>query len=479
MTVIEARMAHQLQIPESSKTNSSTLLDPEVSDVLFHFDTIISELERSTLEGSTPPSLTPRSLSPSEHLLAPKYLSETLSHPVKDNLSPPGVRGVLVSKKEETAVKVSMSNGENAKEIETSPPEATNSNNVQPKVRIRDIQQQFLHRPQVKREVQVVTRDALTPGLRGNVKSLIAQMQSSSRESSPASSDTELKDAQTKSRPRSASITLKISMLTQPTTSSSSADSDVFEKEPAPLGRSISEIAQGFESKGQDSDVDTRASAPSIPRKKVQSPFILTSRDSSAEETHRKQQHVKFGVPDKQQHVKFEVPDKQQDVKFGVPDKQQDVKFEVPDETSSAAIETSQSRDHHKEVKSPPYGMQRERQDDTKKHISNGTSPPFSPTLLVESMEDARKSSPLTSHANSPSRDRSVTTVPAEPLLSPPADQPYRFRSISDVSHNTRILASFRTESSISSTGSTAEQESESLVRTLLLNTQFAVNKTL
>ena len=451
--ILESGVAHQLQIPESTNINSSIILDVEVSATLFHFDTIISELERSTLEGITPLSLTPRSLSPSEQLLASKDVIETLSHLAKDKLPPPGIKGEPVNEKEETAVQVSMRNGEKSKEIETSPPEAVpDPSNVQPKVRISDIQHQFLHHPQVKRDVEVVTRDALTPGLRGNVKSLIAQMQRSSTESSP-SSDAELRDAQTKSRPRSASITHKISMLThQSTTSPSSADCDLFEKEPTPvIGRSISEIAQGFETKRQDSDADSWASVPFIPRKKVQSPFILTAKDRSLEETH------------KQQHVKFEAPDKQQHVKFGPPDKQQHGKFGLPKEKSSATTKTTQS----KEVTSPWYGVQREgtgREDDTKKHISNGMSPPFSPTLLVESMEDERKSSVLTSHAYSPSRDKSVTTtVPAEPLLSPPAGQPYRFRSISDVSHNTRILSSFRTESSI--TG--AEPENESLVRTI------------
>ena len=446
---------------DPSKRDSSALfLDTEVSDVLFHFDSIVSELERSTLEGSTP-----RSLSPSEPLIQASIPAQA-REPQVSNTS--GQKRLPAKEtdvpKGEGERETPLTNGEEKEEVEMTTEAVRTSGSVQPKIRIRDIQQQFLHSSQSNRESSAPAREVMAPGLRGNVKSLIAQMQGTSRESSPAP-EPEVKETHLRqNRPRSVSITQRISMLTQ-----TSVENEVFEKkEPTPvLARRISELAHDFESKIHEREADSKAITPPVQRRKVQSPFISPV-SKTTDDLPRERLRPKYSHQPKS-HVKFKEPETTEEAKTAGEVVQEVAPHIEPSE--------SQGEGYSMEETSPPK-MQREEDEvmeEKREHVSNGhetpTSPVLSPTLVVEPAEE-EKTSPSPSHVvetppvstEEPGADsRAHPTVPHESALSPVLDQPYRFRSISDVSHNTRMLTSYRTESSIST--NISEQEDEPLVR--------------
>lgn len=460
--VLPAVVMRRLQVQDPSKRDSSAIfLDSEVSDVLFHFDSIVSELERSTMEGSTP-----RSLSPSEQLMQASIAAQARVNQVSDTAEQrrlPAKETDVPTEERET--ETPLTNGEEKEEVEMTTEAVRTSGSVQPKIRIRDIQQQYLQSSQTNRESSVPSRETVAPGLRGNVKSLIAQMQGTSRESSPAS-EPEVKETHLRqNRPRSTSITQRISMFTQ-----TSVENEVFEKkEPTPvLTRRISELAQDFESKIHEREVDSKAITPPIQRRKVQSPFI-SPLSKTTDDLPRERLRPKFPQQLKS-HVKFKEPDTTEETK---------TTGEVDQEVATHAQPSGSQGEGTSTKETSLPKMQREEEEEVKEekveHISNGhktpTSPVLSPTLVVEPAEEA-ETRPSPSHSvetppasmEEPVSDSRVRpTVPRERDSSPMLDQPYRFRSISDVSHNTRMLTSYRTESSIHASAS--EQEDEPLVR--------------
>ena len=90
------------------------------------------------------------------------------------------------------------------------------------------------------------------------------------------------------------------------------------------------------------------------------------------------------------------------------------------------------------------------------------------PVETEASTGEAQKSVSVSSPASEGVVFRTESTSSADVLLSPAAvEEPYRFRSVSDVSHHTRKLSSFRTEGSLSS-GSLLDLEGDTKVSSTL-----------
>ena len=86
-----------------------------------------------------------------------------------------------------------------------------------------------------------------------------------------------------------------------------------------------------------------------------------------------------------------------------------------------------------------------------------------SPTLKVEPAEvsfeptvpqNISQTNSVSNAKPGTEESRTLSTSSSDVILSPPVEQPYRFRSISDVSHDTRVLTSYRTEGSVTASSS-------------------------
>ncbi|CAI7988973.1 Unconventional myosin-IXa, partial [Geodia barretti] len=221
------------------------IVDAEVSDVLFHFDTIVTELEKSTLTSRSVTPIDPLARTPTPN----KGRARELTSPdifLQASSSCRQEGGEVGGGGREGEVKGS----EVVREL---PPKS-----VQPKFKVEDIKQQFLQNAQrhLTTSTSLTPRPhhEMTPSSREKVKNIIAQMQasSSSRETSP--SPTPEQDGRDPSpvkqtRQRSSSISQRISMLTQV----SVTEGEVFEKKEQPVvaSRRISEITHNFELKKQ------------------------------------------------------------------------------------------------------------------------------------------------------------------------------------------------------------------------------------
>ena len=427
----------------SKRISDGLFLDTEVSDVLFHFDTIVSELEKSTLESSTPSSLSPTEL----------LVRTPTPNQGREELIPEGSSDSQGTK-EETNIR------RGAIACETTP------KNVQPKFRIRDIQQQFLLN--AKRDSAPQLRVPEMHSGKGNVKNIVAQMQAASRETSPAAADVEVKEPEGRqNRPRSTSITQRISMLTQ-----TSMENDVFEKKDqvAVTSRRISELTHGLETKKPAAESESRPrSAPSQRKGRSHSltqgdaPKVLSPPKSS--HIHRRMKARENGLPSS------EKPDHSMSVEARA-EKPHEIVAAV--EKSSAEGKLSLKSEYTKHTTSGEDTHEQAREgapevsDGTRQHAS--TSSVTSPTLLLEgeqifvsSVEQNSSQTSIASPASLENADKDSRTesTSSEKVLSPPVERPYRFRSISDVSHNTRLLTTYITESSVT--------ESVSLVRNICI----------
>ena len=265
----EAAARKELLGEQNAHTMQESLgvpMDTEVSEVLFHFDTIVTELEKATL---TPRSVTPSDPSvrtPTPNQGRRREILITPDLPVLPGIGSEGVRvgggeggrerreGRVgdqgrVGEERDEGVREGEGEGEIAREA---PPKS-----VQPKFKVQDIKQQFLQN--VQRDTTAVAaprpQEAVPPPGGDKVKGIIAQMMqasSSSRESSPSPAPekepSEVSPGK-QGRQRSSSISQRISMLTQV-----SGENDVFEKKElavvvVPSSRRILEITQDFEKK--------------------------------------------------------------------------------------------------------------------------------------------------------------------------------------------------------------------------------------
>ena len=425
----------------SKRISDGLFLDTEVSDVLFHFDTIVSELEKSTLESSTPSSLSPTEL----------LVRTPTPNQGREELIPEGSSDSQGTK-EETNIR------RGAIACETTP------KNVQPKFRIRDIQQQFLLN--AKRDSAPQLRVPEMHSGKGNVKNIVAQMQAASRETSPAAADVEVKEPEGRqNRPRSTSITQRISMLTQ-----TSMENDVFEKKDqvAVTSRRISELTHGLETKKPAAESESRPrSAPSQRKGRSHSltqgdaPKVLSPPKSS--HIHRRMKARENGLPSS------EKPDHSMSVEARA-EKPHEIVATVEKLSAEGKLSlkseytkhTTSGEDTHEQVHVHEDAEQA--REATRQHAS--TSSVTSPTLLLEGeqifVSSVEQNSSQTSIASPASlensgKDSRTESTSSEKVLSPPVERPYRFRSISDVSHNTRLLTTYITESSVT--------ESVSLVR--------------
>ena len=433
--------------------SDGVFLDSEVSDVLFHFDTIVTELEKSTL--------TPRSLTPNEP----------------------------------TAMRTPTPNQMLSRKL--SAPDATESvikegprKSVQPKFKIEDIKQQFLQNAQRDLATQLnMQRSVETPSSRDKVRSIIAQMQASSRENSPspAPSDPEVRAPSPvkQGRPRASSISQRISMLTQVST-----EPEVFEKKEQPVvlpSRKISELTQGFELKSKPPESRSRPKSASShrrrrsssTRKADDSPKILSPPKSSS----RRVAQVN-GLPSAEtpgagkslvmkKYSSREIEEALGELvpsvsKTEEPPKTETLKTETQSETgiTTGHIEKSISSEVivPPGVLSPPPSAepqeaseldQEEPSSTNIKELDDAMSFSTSSEGLAQSSEPTSEAITSRVCQSTTSGDeaklRTESTSSCEVLLTPPVEAPYRFRSISDVSHNTRMLTSYHTESSISS----------------------------
>ena len=484
-----------------------------MSDVLFHFDTIVTELEKSTL---TPRSVTPidpltRTPTPNQsrarELTTPDILPQAASGSSEERAKGVGVGGGGGGEGE-------GKKGEVVKEL---PPKS-----VQPKFKVHDIKQQFLQNAQRDSSACLVPRPQdMTPSSREKVKSIIAQIQSSSssRETSPSPSaehDKRETSPVKQGRQRSSSISQRISMLTQVSTT----ETEVFEKKEQPVvpSRKISEITHDFELKKQSKE-ERPKTAPIRQRRRSSSaskssrgddaPIILSPPKSSNKRLVLSQEN---GVPpavkrsrsrDAPQLMgKYTSQEIEEALEQIAPvstipttealptvvaqteDSRINENPEEPSDIVSAAVAPATSSlpveaTNHEEISTKPEVVPAEVQnnDDI---IANSTLPTTSlsaptkslsaPTVRSKPVEteastgEAQKSVSVSSPASEGVVFRTESTSSADVLLSPAAvEEPYRFRSVSDVSHHTRKLSSFHTEGSLSS-GSLLDLEGDTKV---------------
>ena len=240
------------------------IADSEVSDVLFHFDTIVTELEKSTL---TPRSVTPidplaRTPTPNQGRTPTPNRGGTPTSNRGRTPTPTPNRGRDVVSPDiltqATSTRQDREGGGGGKGGEGSEvPKEVPPKSVQPKFKVEDIKLLFLQNAQRDTSPCPSPRpphSEMTPCNREKVKSIIAQMQAStsSQETSPSPTpEREGRDTSPakQTRQRSSSISQRISMLTQ----MSATESEVFEKKEQPVtpSRSISEMAHNFELKKQ------------------------------------------------------------------------------------------------------------------------------------------------------------------------------------------------------------------------------------
>ena len=460
--------------------SDGVFLDSEVSDVLFHFDTIVTELEKATA--------TPRSLTPNDPTMRTPTPNQTASR----NLTTPDI-----------LIQTSRQDGDIAKEVP--------SKSVQPKFKVQDIKQQFLRNAKRDSAPQLNLRSLEAPSGKEKVRSLIAQMQASSREASP-SSDCEAREPSPvkQGRTRSSSISQRISIFTQVP-----AESEATERKETPVilpSRKISELTQGFELKKQSVESTSRPrSAPSRKKRRASStskiddgPKILSPPKSSR----RSISHVN-GMPSAEMSLGQEKSLKMkkytsQEIEEALGELQSSLseskmasttesETEVSVPIQQIEVENSVANDVivPPGILSPPLSADTEEKLKTAKEDLSGnhddlhvvpnsqtaTSPEViaAPTEQTESnfnttpahsihamSQDSQSTQDISQDSRSMSRDtlstpggedgtvRTESTSSCEVLLTPPVDVPYRFRSISDVSHNTRMLTSYRTDSTLS-----------------------------
>ena len=468
-------------------------LDNEVSDVLLHFDSIVTELENSTL--------TPRSLTPND----PPARTPTPSSQGQSSreLTTPDI--VIQTTAKSTAGGGVTESGESESGIAREAVPKT----VQPKFRIEDIKQQFLQSAQRVSAPQVNLHSPETPSSRDKVRSIIAQIQASSRENSPSPvPEGEGRESPVKqTRSRSSSISQRISMLTAQV----STENEVFERQEQPVvpSKRISELTHDFEAKKRTPDSKSRPrTAP--PRRKRRSsstskddaPRILSPPKSSSQVTRRTKAHLTgFPQPEKsdsavslirEKYTSREIEEAQSRIEPSKTEPSASIEKQAPtsveeskddnlrtsedlkrcseDLTSHEAKQTSDDV-ISEEVTSQEIPSEPEKEGE----VINVTSQqveqigdditltsPLSPshTSLGEPEGPSASRSTSQTSITSPAREvaRKESTTSSEVLLSPSLGSPYRFRSVSDISHNTRRLISHRTESSVS-TGSLGDSE--------------------
>lgn len=162
------------------------LLDTEITDVMFHFDTIVSELERSTLQPSPAPEVSTGNLPRLELERSPPEPSPTPEVPA--GILPQSKEPKELTDKESTAKPVipEVSNKadpvEPAISKESTPGVLGGSTEHEPvtaKVNISERKKQFLGstQPQPRESSPIRDSDALSRA--GKVRSLIAQLQTS------------------------------------------------------------------------------------------------------------------------------------------------------------------------------------------------------------------------------------------------------------------------------------------------------------
>lgn len=425
---------------QSKRDSDSLFLDAEVSDALFHFDTIVSELEQSTL--------TPRSLTPSN----PEMRTPTPSQ-VRELLTP----DILVPN---TSSDSPVVEGGDVKRRASEPALRI----VQQKFRVRNIQQQFLQNAQRDTASQLNIRSPEVPASRSNVQTIIAQMKAFSRESSPspAPESEEKEPPSRQSRHRASSISQRISMLTQVST-----EGEVLERKEQPVlpSRKISEITHDFENKKVSPESESQ------PRG---APFRKKRRSSSA----RKNDAPKILSPPKSSQMNGHKTPQEN----GLPpvEKSSDAPPVTAETSKYTSLEIEEALlQVEASLESEQSPLERESEDTTQQLEEAGedgtsplTSPALtSPTLLIEpaevpepaSISQSMSHSSLANPTGGVVECRTESTSSSDVLLSPPVEQSYRFRSISDVSHNTRILTSYRTEGSITAS-STCEHENDPTV---------------
>ncbi len=193
----------QDQLPEKAKPSRSgharvdskdLLLDTEVSDVMFHFDTIITELEQSTHEVSP----------------APERPTGTL--PEREEPSENGVVSQLdeiVELDKEPTVELTTLPVSNSSEIASSEAISEKTSGHEPataKASIVERRQLFLRPTQTKPHDESPSRDSDVLSRAGKVRSLIAQLQSS-RSSPPPSPPPPPLSRDRKQRSHSPSVT--------------------------------------------------------------------------------------------------------------------------------------------------------------------------------------------------------------------------------------------------------------------------------
>ena len=442
-------VSDQQQLDPRKRDEDGVFLDAEVSDVLFHFDTIVTELEKTTLEMGTPRSLTPND---------PEIMRTPTPGQSRELVTP----DILVQRTT-SDVQATEGEGEGGEITRETPPKS-----VQPMFKVRNIKQQYLQKAQRDSAPTINLRSPEVPSNRGNVRSIIAQMQASSRENStsPAPEDEESEPPARRGRVRASSISQRISMLTQLST-----DTEVFERKEEPVVSSgqISELAHGFESKKQKSPSNDSRPRGEPSRKKRRSssvtkddaPRILSPPISSSQVRRRSNSQDNGVLPLKKASDLQPVKVQQEDYT------RREIKEALREIEPSSKDEQTSKLDSGDTTQPIEQGSDdiTSRSDDITSRSDDSTSQPIClppvtsrPTLKIEPEENSRSGaiqsasqSDLTSPGSEGNVFRTESTSSSEMLQTPPVEQAHRFRSISDVSHNTRKLVSYQTEVAISS----------------------------
>jgi hypothetical protein len=435
-------VSDQQQLDPRKRDEDGVFLDAEVSDVLFHFDTIVTELEKTTLESGTPRSLTPND---------PEIMRTPTPGQSRELVTP----DILVQRTT-SDMQATEGEGEGGEITRETPPKS-----VQPMFKVRNIKQQYLQKAQRDSAPSINLRSPEVPSSRGNVRSIIAQMQASSRENStsPAPEDEESEPPARRGRVRASSISQRISMLTQLST-----DTEVFERKEEPVVSSgrISELAHGFESKKQKSPSNDSRPRGEPSRKKRRSSSVtkddaprILSPPISSSQVRRRSNSQDNGV------LSLKKASGLQPVKV-----QQEDYTRREIEEALREIEPSSKDEQTSKLDSGDTTQPIEQgSDDITSRSDDSTSQPIClppvtsrPTLKIDPEENSRSGaiqsasqSDLTSPGSEGNVFRTESTSSSELLQTPPVEQAHRFRSISDVSHNTRKLVSYQTEVAISS----------------------------
>ena len=562
----EAAARKELLGEQNAHTMQESLgvpMDTEVSEVLFHFDTIVTELEKATL---TPRSVTPSDPSvrtPTPNQERRREILITPDLPVLPGIGSEGVRvgggeggrerreGRVgdqgrVGEERDEGVREGEGEGEIAREA---PPKS-----VQPKFKVQDIKQQFLQN--VQRDTTAVAaprpQEAVPPPGGDKVKGIIAQMMqvsSSSRESSPSPAPekepSEVSPGK-QGRQRSSSISQRISMLTHV-----SGENDVFEKKESavvvvPSSRRILQITQDFEKKkkkegegerrpgggpGRRKRRSSSASKSSSASRSDDSPKILSPPKSSSKRSVAQENGVPPAITTKRPgaapsvvmetytSLESEIEEglgearnaSSSDAKSGqasdtktqeessVCEKVEDVEKVKNEESATKRSESSSSTETASErvcvaPAAPASSVSNERE--LTKHSGTAQCETVAvgdsrinddvaakSTILETSSETAtatqaertqkrtalRKPASVSSLASGSVAMRTESMSSSDVMLSPAMDGSYRFRSVSDVSHDTRKLSSYCRDGSVSS-GSMREMDGDSKVSATYLH---------